>query len=148
MKFLIASIAAALATCAVATTYTVSYDTAYDISSTSLNTVACSDGSNGMETRGYTTFGSIPSFPYIGGAPQITGWNSPYCGSCWQISYTGSSGLTTITVTAIDVGDATREGFNLSLEAMNALTGGQAQSLGRVSVTATQVGASACGLKY
>ncbi|KAG1736893.1 cerato-platanin-related secreted protein [Suillus paluster] len=142
MKFLTASTAIALATCAVATTFTASYDTTYDAGSTSLNTVACSDGPNGLETRGYTTFGSIPSFPYIGGAPQITGWNSPYCGSCWEITY----GTTTIHMTAIDVGDAAREGFNLSEEAMNALTGGQAASLGRVSVTATQVAASVCGL--
>ncbi|KAG2139028.1 immunomodulatory protein [Suillus clintonianus] len=142
MKFLITSTVAALATCAIATSYSLSYDTVYDGGSTSLNTVACSDGSNGMESHGYTTFNSIPNFPYIGGAPQITGWNSAYCGSCWAITY----GSTTKYITAIDVGDEARDGFNLSLEAMNGLTGGQAEFLGRITVTATQVDASYCGL--
>lgn len=114
--------------------------------SNSLNTVACSDGSNGLESRGYTTFSSIPNFPYIGGAPQITGWNSAYCGSCWEITYSSSSVTTTKYVTAIDVGDEARGGFNLSLEAMNDLTGGQAEFLGRINVTATQVDESNCGL--
>ncbi|KAG2748327.1 Cerato-platanin [Suillus brevipes Sb2] len=146
MKFLITSTVAALATCATATSYSLSYDTHYDTGSNSLNTVACSDGSNGLESRGYTTFNSIPNFPYIGGAPQITGWNSAYCGSCWQITYTSPSVTATKYVTAIDVGDEARDGFNLSLEAMNGLTGGQAESLGRVTVTATQVDESNCGL--
>ncbi|KAG2348333.1 Cerato-platanin [Suillus weaverae] len=146
MKFLITSTVAALATCAIATSYSLSYDTNYDTGSNSLNTVACSDGSNGLESRGYTTFSSIPNFPYIGGAPQITGWNSAYCGSCWEITYTSPSVTTTKYVTAIDVGDEARDGFNLSLEAMNGLTGGQAESLGRVTVTATQVDESKCGL--
>ena len=146
MKFLTAFTAAALTTCAVATTYTLSYDPVYDQGSTSLNAVACSDGSNGMLSHGYTTFGSIPTFPYIGGAPQITGWNSAYCGTCWVITYTTSSGSISKFITAIDVGDEARNGFNLSLEAMNALTGGQAVALGRVNVTANQVDPRACGL--
>ncbi|KAG2047732.1 Cerato-platanin [Suillus hirtellus] len=146
MKFLITATIAALATYAIATSYSLSYDTNYDVGSNSLNTVACSDGSNGLESRGYTTFSSIPNFPYIGGAPQITGSNSAYCGSCWEITYSSSSATTTKYVTAIDVGDEARDGFNLSLEAMNDLTGGQAEFLGRITVTATQVDESNCGL--
>ena len=116
----------------------ISYDTAYDVSSSSLDTVSCSNGANGLETKGYTTFGSLPTFPYIGGAQAIAGWNSPNCGSyfsiqdsvynyadwistimavgtCWEITYQN----TTITVLAMDhAGD----GFNLSLDAMNNLT--------------------------
>ncbi|KAG2040251.1 Cerato-platanin [Suillus americanus] len=135
MKFLITSTVAALATCAIATSYSLSYDTNYDNASNSLDT-----------SRGYTTFSSIPNFPYIGGAPQITSWNSAYCGSCWEITYTSPSVTTTKYVTAIDVGDAALDGFNLSLEAMNGLTDGQAEFLGRVTVTATQVDESNCGL--
>jgi hypothetical protein len=122
----------------------ISYDTAYDVSSSSLDTVSCSNGANGLETKGYTTFGSLPTFPYIGAAQAVAAWNSPNCGSyifpykaqfitmltwistimaigtCWEISYQN----TTITVLAIDhAGD----GFNLSLEAMNNLTCAQAQ---------------------
>ncbi|KIJ63343.1 hypothetical protein HYDPIDRAFT_113325 [Hydnomerulius pinastri MD-312] len=78
---------------------------------------------------------------------MITGWNSDYCGSCWNLTYTNSKNVSkSITITAVDVGDAAREGFNLSLEAMNTLTNNQAEQLGRVTVTATQEAASACGL--
>ncbi|KAG2352765.1 hypothetical protein BDR07DRAFT_1312545, partial [Suillus spraguei] len=67
MKFLITSMVAAFTT-----SYSLSYDTKYDIGSNSLDMVACSDGSNGLESCGYATFSSIPNFPYIRGAPQIT----------------------------------------------------------------------------
>ncbi|KAH7921312.1 Cerato-platanin [Leucogyrophana mollusca] len=147
MKFAAIATLAALTIPALATTqYTVSYDPIYDVGSTSLDEVACSDGANGLESDGYTNFQSIPNFPNIGGAPQITGWNSEYCGTCWMLSYTTKGKTTSINITAVDVGDQAREGFNLSLEAMNKLTGGKAEDLGRVSVTATQVDASACGL--
>lgn len=134
MKFFTASIAITMS--ALATAYTVSYDTVYDKGWASVSTVACA---NVLQSHGYTTFSSLPNFPYIGGAPQITGWGSPYCGTCWIISYTNpaSQKTTTIVITAIDVGDPAQEGFNLSLEAMNALTGGQAEYLGRVNVGVT-----------
>ncbi|KAF8839856.1 Cerato-platanin [Paxillus ammoniavirescens] len=145
MKFF--AIAALATFAAPALAYTVSYDTTYDQGSTSLDEVACSNGSNGLETDGYTTFNSIPNFPYIGGAPQITGWNSASCGTCWTLTYTNTKGVaTSINVTAIDVGDAAFEGFNISLEAMNVLTNNQAEQLGRVPVTAAQAPASSCGL--
>ena len=118
---------------------TVAYDETYDNSDQSLATTSCSDGSNGLLTKGYTTFGSLPDFPYIGAAAAVTGWNSDACGTCWQLSYNGNS----INVLAVDhAGD----GFNLALEAMNVLTDYQAQSLGRVTATATQVDSSVCGL--
>jgi len=118
---------------------TVSYDTAYDNSGQSLDTVACSDGSNGLLTQGFTTFGSLPDFPYVGGVAAVSGWNSPNCGTCYQLTYNG----TNITVLAIDRAD---DGFNLSEAAMNNLTDNQATSLGRVDAQATQVDKSQCGL--
>ncbi|KAH9033993.1 immunomodulatory protein [Lactarius deliciosus] len=106
---------------------------------TSLSTVACSDGANGLLTKNFTTFGSLPSFPNIGAAQAVGGWNSPACGSCWTISFGGKS----INVIAVDhAGD----GFNLSLEAMNTLTNGHAQELGVINAQATQVDPSQCGL--
>ncbi|EPT02273.1 hypothetical protein FOMPIDRAFT_1022910 [Fomitopsis schrenkii] len=118
---------------------TVAYDETYDNSDQSLATTSCSDGANGLLTKGYTTFGSLPDFPYIGAATAVTGWNSAGCGTCWQISYNGN----TINVLAVDhAGD----GFNLSLEALNVLTDNQAEALGRVTATATQVDSSVCGL--
>ncbi|KAF9484938.1 elicting plant response protein [Pholiota conissans] len=122
----------------------VTYDTIYDNASKSLAVVACSDGSNGLLTRGFTTFGSLPSFPNIGGAPAVTGWNSPACGSCWKLTFKNAQGASrSIFVTAIDV--ATPD-FNIGLAAMNQLTFGQAQQIGRAPITAAQVAASNCGL--
>ncbi len=117
----------------------VRYDTAYDNAKGSLSTVACSDGVNGLLTKGFTTFGSLPSFPNIGAAQAVAGWNSPACGSCWQVSYKGKS----INIIAIDhAGD----GFNLSLEAMNTLTNGHAVEFGVIDAQAKQVDKSLCGL--
>ncbi|KAG5650739.1 hypothetical protein H0H81_011223, partial [Sphagnurus paluster] len=119
---------------------TVSYDPVYDNSGNSLDIVACSNGANGLLTAGYTTFGSLPSFPYIGGAAAVSGWNSPNCGTCWNLTYTNSQGVaTSISVLAIDY---TLTGFNIALEAMNKLTGGQAVQLGRVNIAATEVAKS------
>ncbi|KAF7799700.1 hypothetical protein EIP86_010942 [Pleurotus ostreatoroseus] len=117
---------------------TVSFDTVYDDPSTSLDEVACSDGPNGLITKGFTTFGSLPT-KNIGGAAAVAGFNSPQCGSCWELTFNGTS----INVLAIDHAGS---GFNIAEGAMNALTNNQAAFLGRVDATATQVDASACGL--
>lgn len=42
--------------------------------------------------------------------------------------------------------DHTDAGFNIALEAMNDLTNGQAQFLGRIDATFEQVDSSVCGL--
>ncbi|KAI1211840.1 SnodProt1 [Annulohypoxylon truncatum] len=117
----------------------VSYDTGYDDASRSLTAVSCSDGANGLITRyGWQTQGQIPT-TYIGGADTIAGWNSPNCGVCYQLTYNGKS----INVLAID---HAASGFNIALDAMNALTNGQAVALGRVDATSTPVDISACGV--
>ncbi|KAI0062040.1 Cerato-platanin [Artomyces pyxidatus] len=117
----------------------VRYDTAYDNKAGSTLSVSCSDGVNGLYTKGYKTFGSLPSFPNIGAASAIAGWNSAACGSCWQLTYNGKS----INVTAVDHAG---EGFNLGLTAMNTLTNGNAVAWGVVQATAKQLPASSCGL--
>jgi hypothetical protein len=123
----------------VASAVNVRYDTAYDDPKCSLSTVACYNGANGLLTKGFATFGSLPSFPNIGAAQAVGGWNCPACGSCWQISYGGYS----INVTAVDhAGD----GFNLSLEAMNTLTSGHAEEFGVIDAQATQIDKCHCGL--
>ncbi|KAI0792713.1 Cerato-platanin-domain-containing protein [Abortiporus biennis] len=122
-----------------ATTADVRYDQVYDGASNSLAIVACSDGSNGLLTKGYTTFGSLKNFPNIGSAQAIAGWNSANCGTCWKLTYQGKS----VNVLAIDhAGD----GFVLSLEAMNTLTNGHAEEYGIVTATVTQLSPSSCGL--
>jgi hypothetical protein len=144
MKFATLLSSVALVFSSFAHAVTVSYDTAYDAPGGSLATVACSDGANGLLTDGFTTFGSLPKFPYIGGAAAVAGWNSPNCGTCWQLTYTNpKGGKKSINVLAMD--QATT-GFNIALTAMNDLTGGLAAQLGRVDVVSKQVSASVCGL--
>jgi len=116
----------------------VRFNTIYDNPSTSLNNVACSNGANGLVTKGYTTFGSLPSFPGIGGVFAVKGWNSTECGSCWELAYQGNW----IYVTAIDT---ISEGFDISLEAMNYLTNGQAKQLDSIDAQAAQVDKKFCG---
>jgi len=122
--------------------YNVTYDTTYDHAKTSLSQVACSNGPNGLLTKGFTTFDSLPSFPNIGGIPGLV-WNSPLCGTCWQLEYTTPSGqYESIYVTAVDASYT----FNLSEEAFNELTDYTGVASGKVTATATQVAASFCGL--
>ena len=59
----------------------ITWDPVYDQGTQSLSTVACSDGSNGMLTKGYNLFGDLPTFPNIGGSSVVADWNSPNCGS-------------------------------------------------------------------
>lgn len=145
MRFasLLASVALALLP-STAVAVTLAYDTVYDGASTSLDVVACSDGTNGLESKGYTTLGSLPNFPHIGAASAVADWNSPNCGTCWQVTYTNSTNVAkTINILAVDHADA---GFVLSKAAMNELTNGQAVKLGRIDVASKQVAASVCGL--
>ncbi|KAI9712348.1 MAG: hypothetical protein M1820_001561 [Bogoriella megaspora] len=142
MKYL--SILLTLTTSALAATGTlsVSYDTGYDTGSRSLNAVACSDGVHGLETRyGYSVQSNIPNFPYIGGWNGIAGWNSASCGQCLSVTYNGK----TIYVTAVDHND---QGVNLSQQAMNDLTNGQAVQLGRVNANVQTVDFSRCKLPH
>lgn len=120
-----------------ATTLTVSFDTAYDNPGFDMNTSACSDGENGLVTDGYKTAGQLPSYPNIGGAFSIAGWNSPNCGKCYSLEYEG----VTIYVTAMDTGS---DGFNLSKQAMNTLTNGRAESAGRIVANFAEAPASKC----
>jgi hypothetical protein len=87
----------------------------------------------------YPAFGSLPKPPFIGGVSAIAGWNSENCGSCWELTYNGAS----TNVLANDHADGSD---NLSLEAMNALTSGQAKALGRIETTAVQVDRLICGM--
>ncbi|KAI6154184.1 Cerato-platanin, partial [Pisolithus tinctorius] len=93
---------------------------------------ACSDGSNGLESKGYTTLSSFSNFPYLGGAPTIANWNDANCGKCYAITYAKN----TINVLALDV---SKNGLTMSPQAMNVLMDGQASALGRVEVTATEL---------
>ena len=133
MKFSILS-ALILAGSALAVTKKATYDPVYDNASNSLNIVSCSN----LVSK-YPKFGSIPTFPNIGGAFVVTGFASPGCGTCWKLSANGS----TIYFTAIDHAS---DGFNLSEESLNVLTDGHAVELGFANVDAEQVDESYCGM--
>lgn len=124
---------------ALASAINVSYDTGYDIGSRSLSVVACSDGSNGLLTRGFTTQDSLPHFPLIGGASTVEAWNSASCGKCYSLTFEGRS----INVIAIDHADV---GFNVAQGALDQLTGGRAVEVGHVDAAWAEVPASNCGL--
>ncbi|KAG2361720.1 Cerato-platanin [Suillus spraguei] len=120
----------------------VTYDSFYSSANTSLSSVACSNGVNGLLTKGYTTFGSLPTFPRIGGIPNAT-WNSTLCGTCWNLKYTAANGsYQSINITAVDAADT----FNLSEEASEELTNSTVVAAGKVAVNATQIAVSYCGL--
>ncbi|KAF8837218.1 Cerato-platanin-domain-containing protein [Paxillus ammoniavirescens] len=133
------ALASALHVLAQTTQTTLSYDANYDNANLSLSRVACSDGPNGLESKNYTTLGSLPDFPFVGGVFTVDGWNSPQCGTCYAVTY----GDVTINVLAVDVSKA---GFTISQEGMDALTHNQAVALGRVNVTYELVDPQACGL--
>jgi len=118
---------------------TVTFDNTYDNASGLITSVACS-----ASFPGITTFGKLPNFPNIGGAPAVTGFNSPGCRTCWKLTFVNAQGVSnSINVLAIDVATTS---FNIAQQAMDKLTGGQAVALGRAPVTATQLAASSCGL--
>ncbi|KAK4645720.1 hypothetical protein QC761_0035420 [Podospora bellae-mahoneyi] len=125
---------------AAASATTVSYDIGYDDPNRSLESVACSDGMNGLIWKyGWKKQGDVRNFPFIGGAQAVAGWNSPNCGTCWSATWNGN----TIYVLAID---HTGSGLNLGLRGMDALTNGHGQELGRVDAVVAQVPISRCGL--
>ncbi|GJJ11051.1 hypothetical protein Clacol_005282 [Clathrus columnatus] len=117
----------------------VSFDTIYDNPAGSTSTTACSNGPHGGLELRFPTFGSFPNFPNIGGASVISGFGSANCGTCWELEFQGNS----INVMAIDVA---LNGFNIAEAAFDTLTNGQAENVGRINATATQVPAFNCGL--
>jgi hypothetical protein len=58
----------------------VSWDPLYDQGTEWLGSVACSDGTNGLLTKGYNDFDDLPTFPNIGGSSVVAAYNSPSCG--------------------------------------------------------------------
>jgi hypothetical protein len=120
------------------TTVRATFDTTFDNASGSLNGVACSNGANGLAAR-FPTFGNIPTFPFIGGAPNVT-FDSPNCGGCWRLTSTATGA--SLIMTAID---SAGSGFNIAQEAFVTLNGGQIGQ-GTLDVVAEQVSRSICGL--
>ena len=106
----------------------VRYDGVYGNPALSTLNTACSNGINGLATKGYPTLGSLKNFPNLGASPTIEGWNSTQCGACYKLFYGGKG----IYVTAVD---HSATGFVLSTAAMNELTGGLAVELGTIAAS-------------
>lgn len=115
------------------TAVSISYEPAY-AATLSMDSVKCSTGIPAGGTK-YATVGDLPGFPYVGGAPTISGTDTN-CGKCYELTYNGK----TINILAIDYST----GFNINPDAFTALTGDL--DLGRVDGTYTEVDGSACGL--
>ena len=137
VNVLLASIALVSAQAPV--TVPLTFDTTYDIAAQSLATVSCSNGPNGLLTKGFTTFGSLPNFPNISGSSVVAGFNSANCGTCWTLRFQNNS-------TNVLVIDHAANGFNMARTANDVLTGGAGVFFGTVQVTAVQVNATNCGL--
>ena len=113
----------------------------YDNGNESMNNVACSNGANGLVTK-FPPFNKLPTFPFIGGGFTVHNWNSPECGSCWELTDPATG--VTIFVTAIDT---ISSGFSLSHAAVSNLTRGNAgPTFSEVNVDATEVPRHICGL--
>ena len=135
---LLATAASVLAQGPIIKNYTTTWDAEYDNASGSMLSVACSTGKNGLYTKGYPTFGSLPTFPFIGGSVFVDGYNSTECGSGWEMTY----GDNTIFLTAMD---SVSQGFNIAKEAMEALGGEAAVQAGVVNITVGAARPQDCG---
>lgn len=118
-------------------TASATFDTDYDDASLSLSTVTCSNGENGLVTKGYNTVGDLPTQD-VAGSLTVKGWNDVNCGACYSLSYKNE----TVYVVAIDaaIGE-----FNVAQKVLDKLTHGHAQEFGSVPVDYEKVDELNCG---
>ena len=117
----------------------IAWDSNYGNGDLSTLSVACSNGLNGLYSKGYKTLGALPSFPNVAAIQTVTGWNDADCGKCYKATFRTKS----VYITAVDVAGG---GIVTSKATLNTLTGGLAEELGRVDGTFEEVAASNCGL--
>ena len=141
---------------------TLSFDPVYSTPSTSTLNLACSDGANGLYTKGFPTLGSLSKYPNVVASPEIqgmlyisipnfiinsadekyVGWNSAQCGACYKLYYKGTG--KSVYAVGVDVG---RGGFVGSQQVLDTLTNGRATAVGRVDVSWLRVEPVLCGFK-
>ena len=119
------------------------YDPTYDDPNGSLYDTACSDGQNGLAKK-FPTFDSIPSFPWIGGGPNVT-WNSPECGSCWVVVGPDFDLTKAIYYVAVDTVVNNLYSFNMGKTAFEAINGGNSEEQA-IEVYAQQESPDVCGM--
>jgi len=96
--------------------YNVTWSSWYDDPNGDTSKVACSS-----LARRYPHFKNFPHFPYIGGGFNIKKGSQDNCGWCWILTNVKTKKW--IIITPID--SDTNQGFNISKEAYNVLSGGQ-----------------------
>ena len=108
---------------------TATHNSKYDNGAKSINTVTCSSN---LKAR-YPTLGKLPT-------KKIGGLIGAPCGTCWAINYDKAI------VYALSI-DKSDEGFQLSNDAVVALTAGKKQTLpGNLQITVTAADKALCGL--
>ncbi|KAK0188100.1 immunomodulatory protein [Armillaria mellea] len=100
---------------------TVGWDSGYGVGTNSLANVACSNGVNGLLTKGFTTYSSLPTFPNISSSDSHRWMEQP---ELWELL-------------AVDI--QRRDGYSDCNRPLHF-------EFGVVQATATQVDPSACGL--
>jgi hypothetical protein len=80
----------------------------------------------------------VPGFPRVGGAFTVERWDSRSCGKCYMLMY----GSNSIYVMAVDHAGT---GFNIGKKAMDELTRGRAEAVGKVQVAWTDAATRFCG---
>ncbi|RPA92881.1 Sm1 protein [Choiromyces venosus 120613-1] len=121
---------------------TASFDNVYDLPDLPTLDLACSNGVAGLSsTLGLDRISQVPHYPLVGVIEKVEGWGSLSCGKCFRVMNQQSG--QNINIIAVDHADM---GLVLSLAALDQLTGGQGQVLGRVDVRYEEIGRWECGL--
>ena len=94
-----------------------SWDPTYDNGTYPLADTACSDGPNGLIRSTRHTLNQISGYPFVGGVPYVQGWNSGFCGACYQLD----RNATRVYILAVDTAN---DGINTSGYAYRQLLGG------------------------
>ncbi|RPA92897.1 hypothetical protein L873DRAFT_1816845 [Choiromyces venosus 120613-1] len=110
---------------------TASFDNVYYLPDLPTLDLACSNGVTGLSsTLGFDRISQVPHYPLVGAIEK-----------CFRV--TNQQGGQSINIISVDHADM---GLVLSLAALDQLTGGQGQVLGRVNVRHEEIGGWECGL--
>lgn len=111
----------------------------YSDDSVPVSELACYKNGEIMKDQDWMKLGDIT--PDFAGFDRVDGPNSELCGTCWALVH----GDTSRSVLVLD-GPKGGSGFVASFALMDSLTGGRAEQLGRVNVTAFPVELLDCGI--
>ena len=62
-----------------------------------------------LTTGGWTTLGQASGFPNIGGAFAVAGFDSPNCGTCWELTFNGTKSITILALDTAPVVDMSED---------------------------------------